>query len=448
MSKTVPVYKKGQHDSVTSYRPISLIPVIAKVFEALMLNQLYNYFEQNNLLVLAQHGFRRGRSTVTAVETLLQTIIESFETKCSTAVVLCDLSRAFECVSHNILLMKLRRYGLTDSALRLIQSYLADRSQIVSWQGLNSSSLPVMLGVPQGSILGPFLFIVAMNDLCFMLKEGALLYADDTTLYTSHKDPIMAVASVNNLVYLASEWFASNRLVLNQAKTQQILFNLNRNQVDDDVISTHSVKLLGFNLDSELCWSDHLVALCTKLSRVLFLLRRLKAEMPSEFVRLAYFAFFQSHLLYGTRLWGHSSRVQMVLQLQKKAVRLLSNAHYTDHCKPLFVSNDIMTVVNVYVFQCLMCIKERESKFPVNNDIHAHKTRNNMNIHVNRQRLTKTSKCFPITGVTFFNLLPVSVRNLPVTKLKNVLKTWLLKNPFYSITEFAEADHSSILMYV
>jgi len=157
ISRTVPVYKKGSKTAVSSYRPISIIPIFAKIFETVMLEQLYCYFEEHHLLVPTQFGFRRGMSTVQAVDFLTQEIMKAFEAKQSTSVILCDLSRAFDCVSHSLLLSKLERYGVRGDALSILRSYLIGRSQVVSWNGVNSAPLSVKYGVPQGSILGPSL---------------------------------------------------------------------------------------------------------------------------------------------------------------------------------------------------------------------------------------------------------------------------------------------------
>jgi hypothetical protein len=437
IARTVPVYKKGPRDQVSSFRPISLIPIFAKVFEAVMLEQLFDYFDFHCLLVPAQFGFRRGKSTVLAVDSLLQRILAAFESREVMTVTLCDLSKAFECISHDMLISKLAKYGLSDNALEMIRSYLGNRKQVVGWNGVNSSPLYIKRGVPQGSILGPFLFIVFMNDLYYELQGNVLLYADDTTLFANHRDPIIADAMIDQSFKIASNWFNCNRLALNEAKTQKIVFSLSRlGLMENDA----PVKLLGFTLDKELCWSDHIEGLCPRLSRVLFLLRRLKLVMPDNFVRYAFFAFFQAHLVYGTRLWGHSSRVLKLLLLQKKAVRILCNASFSEHCRPLFRAQGILTVYSVYIFQCIIYVKDNINSFPITNDVHNYNTRSRSNIFVDRCRLGKVLNCFPHTGIRFFNHLPLNVRSLPRPKFVRILKSWLLENPMYSVSEFFENE--------
>lgn len=443
VSRTVPVYKKGAKDSMGSYRPISIIPVFAKIFEAIMLEQLCGFFEEHRLLVPAQFGFRRGMSTVQAVDFLVQEILNGFECKNFTSVMLCDLSRAFDCVSHEILLKKFERYGVRGDALSILASYLSDRSQAVAWNGSISLQLTVKHGVPQGSMLGPFLFIVSINDLYNKLSGNVLLYADDTTLFSSHSDFSVAKETIQELLEVASSWFSLNRLSLNKSKTQETAFSLCR-----DIDLGSPVKLLGFVMDPRLEWSAHIDSLCCKLSRVIYLLRRLKAEMPNEFVRVAYFAFFHSHLVYGTRIWGHSPAIHRVLLLQKKAVRVLCGALQLDHCKPLFVQQNIMTVNNVYIYQCLIEIKKQEVNLPLNSDVHSHVTRNSMNVHRFRCRLNKTLNCFPVTGIRFYNAIPLKLRQSPLNCFVRTLKAWLLANPFYSQAEFWNADKSNLGLVV
>lgn len=435
ISRTVPVYKKGPKDSTVSYRPISIIPIFGKVLEAVMLEQLYSYFERHRLIVPAQFGFQKGKSTVQAVDCLVQEILNGLEIRNSTSVIMCDLSRAFDCVSHSLLLSKLERYGVRGDALSLIKSYLEGRSQVVTWNGNSSSPLMVNNGVPQGSIMGPFLFVISINDLYHSVAGNVLLYADDTTLFSSHSDFSVSKVAVQELLDVASIWFRNNKLCLNQAKTQNITFSLSR-----ELRKENTVKLLGFTLDPQLDWNDHIEILCGKLSRVIHLLRRLKADMPFEFVRLAYFAFFHAHILYGTRLWGHSPGVQKVLKLQKKAVRVLCGVHQLEHCKPLFVQHGIMPVHNVFIYQCLLEIKNNESAFPLVNNVHHYSTRNNENIFRDRVRLDLTLNCFPVAGIRFYNALPITVRQLLPNKFATTLKAWMLANPFYSIKEFWNAQ--------
>lgn len=155
---------------------------------------------------------------------------------------------------------------------------------------------------------------------------------------------------------------------------------------------------------------------------------------------MAYHAFFQSHVCYGTKLWGHAPTVHKVLLLQKRDVRLLSKAGYLDHCKPLFILNEIMTVHSVYIFQCVLAVRDNQSNYLLNSAVHDHRTRISQDVSLPRCRLNKTAKCFPVSGITFFNKIPHSIRALPRKNFLKTVKTWLLQNPIYGTTEFLEAN--------
>jgi len=259
-------------------------------------------------------------------------------------------------------------------------------------------------------------------------------------LFSSNCDLALARSVAHETLTTAKQWFILNRLALNESKTKEITFSLSKTPVNN----SDSVSLLGFVLDYKLTWEDHIDFVCTRLSRVVYLLRRLTSELPHDVLMQAYFAFFHSILAYGTRLWGHASNVHKILILQKRAVRLISGAFFLDHCKPLFVKQCILTVVNEYIFQCLCMVKNTQGSYLTNGDVHYHNTRQNDSIFLPRNRLSKTNQCFPVTGIKFFNTLPPAIRNLSSSSFPKVIKRWLLKNPFYNHSEFFEADHKQI----
>lgn len=442
ISKTVPVYKKGSHYELSSFRPISIIPVFGKIYETVLFQQLYSYFEVRSLLVPGQYGFRRQRSTVSAVASLLEVVLGAFEDKKSTSLLLCDLSRAFDTVQHDILLKKLGLY-LGEGALGVLVSYLANRQQVVSWNGAVSTPLTLSHGVPQGSVLGPLLFIVDINDLYFEMSGKVCMFADDSTLFTCGADPLSAQKDVKHLLTIASHWFEINKFALNESKTQEITFSLGNNAP-----GFNPVKLLGFVLDSKLTWEAHVDALCIRLSRVLYLLRRLADGLTSRYLRQAYYAFFHSLLSYGILLWGHSASVNKILVLQKRALRIVSGAGWLDHCKPLFVQNRVFTVISLYIYHCICRIKNSEGVLTKINHVHEYYTRGNNKIFLPRSRLQKSISCFPVTGIRFYNMLPLCIRSLPNPKFQRVAKNWLVSNPMYSVKEYFELDHARLIEYL
>lgn len=434
ISKVIPVFKKGDRNLPQNYRPISIIPIFSKILESLMYNQLSYFFESQNLFSECQHGFRQGKSTTSAVLNLTNLSLNAFERKESVSVVLCDLSKAFDSVPFDILLNKLSFYGIKDSALNIIQSYLCNRRQYVSVRNRCSIMKPVEIGVPQGSVLGPLFFIIYINDLPQNLNVHSIIYADDTTLVASHKNLNCLRQISKEAEDQALSWFSCNKLTSNLEKTQYLTLSLKQE------INLDSVKLLGFHIDSKLSWSFHIETVCKKLSRVNYLLWKLKGFVSSEYLRMSYFGLFQSHILYGILVWGHCSHVADMLLIQKNAVRNIAGAESLAHCRPLFIELKIPTVVNLYIFQVLLYTKSNLQLFPIRGDTHEHNTRDGGKLSIIPHRLAKTGNSFKINSIRFFNKLPDSAKFVDFKLFKNRTYNWLIQNPFYSINEFMNCN--------
>lgn len=436
ISRVVPIFKKGDRTHPGNYRPVSIVPIFSKIFESLILNQISSFFETNNMLSDCQFGFRGGKSTTQAVLRVVDQILNGFENKDTVFMRLFDLSKAFDCIPFNILIDKLEYYGVVGSTLNIFKSYLNNRSQFVSVEGNNSTLKEVLTGVPQGSVLGPFLFIVAVNDLPFNIQIDSVLYADDTTILNSSKNLDLLQESIDIAHNSLLEWFSSNKLVCNEEKTQSITFSLAQTN------ELESVKLLGIHLDSKLNWNTHISNVCSKLSRVIYLFWKLKPLVSQDYLRTAYFGLFQSHVSYGLLLWGHSPHTQNILLLQKKILRIIASAGTIDHCKPLFINHKILTVTNLYIYSVLIHTKTNLHNFNYRKNIHEHNTRQHSLIDIPQHRLAKSGKSFKLLCVKFFNKLPESAHSIKLNIFKRTVYTWLSQNPFYSITEFLDSSLS------
>lgn len=439
LSKVVPIFKKGCRDIPASYRPISLVPIFSKVLERIIHNQLYSFFETNSLFSSSQYGFRAGKSTIQAVSHLVNVIYENFEMKIDTGVTLCDLSKAFDCVCHETLLTKLEFYGIKGTSLSLLRSYLENREQIVSVNNQLSDKCRVSCGVPQGSVLGPLLFLIMVNDIDVNVPCNTLCFADDTTLFNSSQNVDTINIASKNALNSVSEWFSINGFVLNNNKTQTIVFsNKNIKASESNICDQLSnVKLLGIVLDSKLTWHNHTDFICNKLSRVVYLLRSLNRNVPKSYLRLAYNSFFQGILLYGICLWGNSAGAQDVLLVQKKAVRIVAGADYRDHCRPIFICENILTVFSLYVLYVLLDVKKECAQLSKRFDVHDHNTRSKSNVEIPFCRLVKVAKSSKVIGLKLYNKLPVKIRNIePLAQFKLALTNGLLKHPLYSVNEF------------
>lgn len=441
VSRVCPVFKNGPKDKPSSYRPISVIPIISKIFEILVYDQISNFLEGNNIISISQYGFRKGKSTVDAMDKLVRKILQSFENKAYAQATLCDLSKAFDCVNHSDLLKKLSHYGVQGSPLSFLKSYLNKRTQKVCINGDWSQEAQVQFGVPQGSVLGPLLFIVCINDLPNAVQASTFLYADDTTFFNSSDSLYELTEFVKNTMNAASLWFNANGFLMNDSKTQNILFTLkpipagNLNSTVND-----SVKLLGIVIDSNLKWGSHIDFLLTKLSRITYLLSRLVNCVNDSYIRTAYFGYFQSVVRYGLILWGNSVRINEILVLQKKTIRIICKSNFLDHCKPLFINLKILTVVNLYIFDLTIYVLNNEDLLNYASNKHSYNTRQKDNVLINFYRLNKSTNSHVVLALKVYNKLKTIINKYTLKNFKTNFYNWLIKNPFYALVEFFSID--------
>jgi hypothetical protein len=281
-AKVIPVYKAKDKEQLNNYRPISLLPTISKILEKIIHKRLYYFLLSQSVFYQSQYGFRPKHSTTHAIHEFVDQAITSFEEKKTTLGVFLDLSKAFDTIDHSILLSKLEWYGVRGTALEWFRSYLSNRKQFVQYKETKSSTHTIPCGVPQGSVLGPLLFIIYTNDLPNCLKfSKAILFADDTTVYLTSKSISNLFNNINSDLELLSEWFRANKLSLNIGKTNYVVFKQNPMQVDEhlkikignNVIEQKNViQFLGLYIDAKLEWHDHIQYIKNKLKSSLYAL--------------------------------------------------------------------------------------------------------------------------------------------------------------------------------
>ena len=307
-----PIHKKGDKNNIKNYRPISVLPVCGKLFERVIFDNLYTFLENNNILNVNQSGFRIGDSSINQLISITHDIFRSFDTNPSLEVrsVFLDISKAFDKVWHEGLLFKLKSNGIQGKLLNLLDSFLSNRQQRVVLNGQFSSWLDVKAGVPQGSILGPLLFLIYINDISQNLEANVKLFADDTSIFSVVYDPNTSAQLLNQDLLKIQQWAYQWKMSFNPDPTKQaheVVFsrkhskvahpNLLFNQLPVENVQSH--RHLGLVLDDKLNFKNHLKVVTDKVTKSISVLRKLRYFIPRQSLITAYKSFIRSHLEYG-----------------------------------------------------------------------------------------------------------------------------------------------------
>ena len=354
--KVIPVFKnKGSNLITNNYRPISLLSNVDKIFEKLVHKRLTSFFLKHNLFYNKQFGFRKSHSTNHTLINLTENIRKSLDSGQFSCGVFIDLQKAFDTVDINILLRKLELYGIRGKCNQWFRSYLTNRRQYVSVNGKKSSLRQVLFGVPQGSVLGPLLFIIYINDLPNgLLFSEATLFADDTCLLYSNSSLKLIEKFMNIDLKRLFKWLCANKISLNVSKTEVLLFhdthkNLNHNirlkLNGKPLYFSESVKYLGVFLDNFLSWNIHFETLSLKLRKANGLISKLRHFAPLSVLLCFYNSFFDCHLRYACQIWAQNSKCPRIFKLQKQCLRLMTFSKYNAHTSSLFFD---LKIVKLY----------------------------------------------------------------------------------------------------
>lgn len=428
--RVIQIFKSGLRTDPSNYRPITTLPYLSKIFETLMCNRLYSYFNKFSLFTSSQYGFRKDLSTCDALKNLTDGIYSSLNFKNHHINVSIDYSKAFDTVSHSILLKKLEKYGIRGNALRLFESYLSGRKQYVDLNGSCSTEREFTIGVPQGSCLGPLLFLIYVNDFPLVSSQlTSVLFADDTTVSCSHHSYENLVALMNSELIKIKNWTDSNRLTINISKTNAIVYS-NRTILNPDnfpiilnnnpVNLVHESKFLGVVIDEKLNFAKHISQITNKISRNIGIFYRIRRFFPIKARLQFYYSFIYPYLSYCVIVWGATYNVHLnnLITMQKRMIRLIGDSSFLAHTTPLFYKFSLLKLEDIFRYNVSMYMykNHQNSNFRVQHNYHT-RFRNRPLSSYNRLTLSQHSVDF--IGPNVWNDLPQSVRDsssIPVFK--------------------------------
>ena len=433
-----PIYKSDCKSKPTNYRPVSVLSAVAKIFEKLISHQLSNYLESNKILVNQQSGFRKKHSTETSLLSVTNEWYLNMNKGYLNGVVFLDLKKAFDCVDHSILLRKLELYGIKGVELNWFKSYLSNRIQRCKIGQTISEPQKIRSGIPQGSNLGPLLFLLYINDLPNCLKyTKANMFADDTNLTTASLNKEELQRRLNSDLELMHNWLLANKLTLNKEKTEYMLIGSHQrlSTVETDPIlefgdtkikRVNHAKSLGIIIDEQLLWKNQIEAISSKVSKGIGVLRRIKNCVPKTTLIKVYNALVLPYFDYCSLVWSNCSD-QLISKLQKmqnRAARVITGRSYETPSSEVLRELDWKPLIDHWEKNSLVFMyKAKRNELPENlMDLFEIKNNINYNLRSNGNEFTlqkpKTNfmkKSISYNGAKTWNNLPRCVKTSDAT---------------------------------
>ena len=448
-----PIFKAKEKYKTENYRPISLLTHFSKLLEKCIKHRLITFFNYNNIISKSQFGFLNNLSTQDAIHSLTSKISSSIDLSLKSIAIFLDLAKAFDTVDHQILIQKLHNVGIRGSPLQLIESYLSNRTQHVKIDNHLSKPRTLSVGVPQGTVLGPILFLIYINDLCNIHLNGRLVsYADDTALIFTGSTLESTIHTAETELKKVYEWLDNNLLTLNLSKTiYMTFFNTHSNNKNNDnpvsirmhestckdndhtcncykLVRVEQTKYLGIIIDETLKWKPHIQSIIRKIRLLAYKFYRLRSILNISNLKLLYYAIVQSYLQYAIIGWRgvldtHLNPLQV---LQNYIVKIILNhpKYYSTNC--IYDEAKLLTIRQLYLKTLLLhTFKNQHILKNVNN---IHNTRNTqIRLPISRKHTSFGQKQSDYLGPKFFNTLPNDlILSKDYDTFKYKLHTWIL----------------------
>ena len=473
VAKVVPLLKKDDENQPKNYRPVSLLPISSKILERAVYQQLIKYLESNHLLHHSHHGFRKNHSTATALLEMYSNWVEAFEDEKITAVILLDMSAAFDLVDKSILVEKLKLYGLDRHSADWMENYMSGRSQQVYIDGDLSDPMAVEVGVPQGSILGPILYCLMVNELPEVPHNheprergdpsfwncqcrgcgGIACFADDSSFSYSGKDPVKINQDIKHAYNQISEYMASNKLVLNSEKTHLMVmasraqhrlhgnYGVELDTGNEIIQPEEHDRLLGCEIKCDFTWKEHLqdnhLSLLRQLTTRINALRKISFAASFQTRKMVANGVLISRIIYAIQLWGGTSNylLDMLQVLQNRAARLVTRRSIFTSQHQLLLECGWLNVRQMVAFHdAVQIFKTLKEEKPVSlyrrlSRTFSYRTRaatTGAIVDNYRTRGDISMESFVVRGTKLWNKLPASVRQSQNLKqFKMGMKAWL-----------------------
>lgn len=447
----IPIFKNGNKEDPNNYRPISILPTISKIFERHIATQIQSFFKDTNIIHETQSGFRQYHSCHTALTHLIDTWLKDVDSGKYVGAVFLDLRKAFDLVDHTILLHKLKLYHFSENTILLFKSYLSNRTQLIKVGNIKSNTMYVTSGVPQGSILGPLLFLLYINDISFTTSTGNIdLYADDSTLYESDNDIINVQNKLQDNLNVIKSWCLLNNMSIHPLKTKCMIICTKQKlkhckelhlTIDGSTIENVTVqKILGVYVDNTLSWNVQINKVCSKVNSKLALLRRIYYFLTDDMKKLFYNAYIMSIFDYCCTIWGKGNKryINKISKMQGRVAKVILNkpprTSTTDLLKELHWLSfsdrcNYHTAVLIYKAKNNLAPKYISNLLTFSsNEKYSLRSATHNDIVTPKHRTNYLKNSFNYTGAHVWNTIPTYIRSLvSINAFKCNYKKYLLQ---------------------